>query len=386
MRASVLLALLVIFTLPGAAAAAPPAQAAGWGPVVSVSQSPDNYAFGATATYDVFGALHIAWEQWDNKRDETARIFYRTNRGGAWGEPTVVSGGVRPARMPALAADAAGNVHLAFAGGERGTSNQIFYAALTADNRWHGPTLVQDTNRKNGAARPTIISDAGSNAHVLWMHDKPGGYDIAMRTHRADGEWSDMSYVIKNDRYSDRPRGLAIGGTLHVVTKLRTDDGDIIAYTQGDGRNWSEPRRLSSGDTRIVYAPSITTDGWRLFAAWDHAPGDHDIHFAMSSDGGASWTNPVRVDRPKGIATNPSLTTVAGRLLLVWQLEDRLLARPMDLGSLEWGGIDELNRDHKGEVKEPELVSGPGDQAAVVWHQRRGDTDMYEILLAEWRK
>jgi hypothetical protein len=381
----VLLILSLLFAQ-GSVAAAPSAHSPTWGPVVAASQSPGDNAFGATATYDVFGALHIAWEQWDGKREETARIFYRSNRGGQWSASSVVSGDVRPARMPSLAADAAGNVHLAFAGGEHGTSNRIFYAALTADNLWHGPTLVQDTNRKNGAARPTVITDAGSNAHVIWMHDKPGGYDIAMRTHRPDGSWSEMAYVVKNPGYTDRPRGLALGGTLHVVVKLRTDKGDIVAYTQNDGRGWSAPRQLSAGDTRLVYAPSITTDGWRLFAAWDHAPGDHDIHFAMSSDGGATWTQPVRADRPKGIATNPSLTTVAGLLLLVWQLEDRLLARPMDLGSLEWGQIEEINRDYKGEVKEPEIVSGPGDHAAVVWHQRRGDSGAYEVLLAEWRK
>jgi hypothetical protein len=350
-----------------------------WGRPIVVSQVPDSHAFTPTLTFDPAGALHIAWEQWQGRDGNTAQIFYLNNRSGGWSEPVVVSGAVQPARAPALAADAAGNVHLVFAGGERGVSNQIYYAALTADGAWHGPTLAQDTQRKNGAARPSLITDAAANTTLVWMHDKPGGYDIAKRTHYADGSWGDMHLIIKNAGYTDRPRGLAIGETLHVVARMRTDDGDRVGYTQGAGDSWSKTRYLG-GDDKLVYAPTLATDGWRLFAAWDY---DHDIHFAMSEDGGANWTPSVRVDRPKGVATVPSLTTSAGQLLLVWQLKDRLLFRPMDLGSMEWGLIEELNRDYKGgEVIDAELVSGPGDQAAVVWQQRRADSGTFEVVFA----
>lgn len=376
-RIATTVALALALLLPCAATAEGP----GWNEPIILSGDEERYAFDATLTFDTSGAIHVAWEQWSGREGDDAQIFYRTNKGGTWSDAVPVSGDVRPARTPALAADASGTVHLAFAAGSRGASNQIYYAALTPDGAWHGPELVDEVGRKNGAARPTIITDAAGAAHILWMRFRDNGYDVASRTHYPAGGWSELRYVLKDPGFTDRPRGVAIGEQLHVMAKASTPEGDRIAYVQGSGGNWSQPAWLSDGQ-QAAYAPVLATDGWRLFAAWDYK---HDIHFASSEDGGASWVSQGRVDRHKGVATSPAMTTVAGKVLLAWQLHDRLMARTLDLASGQWDTIQQLNASYeRNDVKDPELASGPGDQAAVVWSQRNGDTQSFEVLLAQW--
>ena len=78
---------------------------------------------------------------------------------------------------PTIAADSAGNAHVAWQNGDSPTNFEIYYRKSTNG----GSTWL--TNQRlswnsGGSKDPLIAVDSSSNLHVVWGDDTPGNYEI----------------------------------------------------------------------------------------------------------------------------------------------------------------------------------------------------------------
>jgi len=99
------------------------------------------------------------------------------------------------------------------------------------------------------------------------------------------------------------PQILAHGDTLHVVYE-NTNQFDKISYLRSDnsGEGWAEPIVLSADSSQTVF-PRILHNGTLLMALWRNIayyqePRNWNIGFALSSDNGLTWTEPLYIINP----------------------------------------------------------------------------------------
>jgi len=95
---------------------------------------------------------------------------------------------------------------------------------------------------------------------------------------------------------------------------------DIFFIKSTDGGNtFSKPLNLSN-DSGLSYQPRIVTDEKNgVYVVWtDNFPGNYDILFTKSSDGGDSFDKPVILSSLKGVSNFPNIAASGNNVYVVW--------------------------------------------------------------------
>ncbi len=140
------------------------------------------------------GDFTAAWVDGDGP---ARRIAVSRLAAGGWSRPgrLPAAGFVGAALAPALAADPAGNVALAWEQADRaaaaGARYAIFASRFTAAARhWSAPRRIDDP-RAASAGSPVLAADAAGNVHCAWYQESPQGMQIyAARYDPADDRWA----------------------------------------------------------------------------------------------------------------------------------------------------------------------------------------------------
>ena len=211
------------------------------------------------------GALHAAWTEYEG-RLWTSRS---TDGGASFARPVHVAGdGDRPARAPALAVDAAGQIHLAWTIGEDRAAD--IRVAVSADG-----------GRTFGA--PAVLPSAGHSDAPRLAADSRG------RLHLVYGESPDGPLRQYRIRYARRDAGQ---------------------------RRFSEARTVAvpGNGLESVNFPDIAVDADdRLYVVWERFPDQRaysrGLGFTVSRDGGESFADPevVPMSAPGERGVNGSL-------------------------------------------------------------------------------
>lgn len=279
-------------------------------------------------------------------------------------------------------------------------------AAQEAFARWAAPQVLFDTSQGYGEHH-SLVADLFGNAHLVWEHN-PSAPSLNDPNYRPDdtlfyynrwngNEWTPpVDVLFGNITY---PRIAADPmGKLHLVFA----NTQCTAYTsapvlQADSaQHWSQPNCI--GPRALNHAVAADSTG-ALHAVLAQS---EQLLYIQSTDGGATWSNPVAVTETPGNATYvPSLVAdVKGSLHAVWteaQLPDGI---PMlgiyysrsDDGGQTWTTSQQLM---EGNYRDPN-VTVFDDNVYVVWNsgvvisrrflaysQDRGRTWTEPILIVE---
>jgi hypothetical protein len=168
--------------------------------------------------------------------------------------------------------------------------------------------------------KPYIVADTtngphSGNLYVGWTRWTLTGSEI--RLSRSTDAGKTWSKPVEIDRHPGLPRddnGAAEGfagvvgpdGTLYVVW---SQDNQIVFTVSRDGGKTFSPARDVIHTAPIMFAvqtlerangfPQISIDPahGKLYVTWsDYRNGDLDVFFAVSTDGGRTWSAPVRVN------------------------------------------------------------------------------------------
>jgi len=289
---------------------------------------------GVTAlTTDPQGKLYAMWSQSAAEGEPGTLLYVAVWDGTRWsrGVPVLAPqntagtiGGDRVAQ-PALAADTQGRLHAVWSGGAGG---QIFYS-------WK---YARDAGTSLGWATPVALpSQAGS------------------------GSWPDVVADPRED-------------TLHVIYAVPYNEGRGIYYVRSNdgGTTWQKPVLVfdavaakweSADKARLVLDANANV----LHAVWLRASllsgtGTQAVYYARSSDGGQTWSAPVKV--AEGAVDWPRIVVgSANQVYLVWNQARARTAGADGLPSAEvWGQFSTDGGQRWSEaarVRGFEQVSGP---------------------------
>src|SRR4030043_1036144 len=87
-----------------------------------------------------------------------------------------------------------------------------------------------------------------------------------------------------------------------------------IAY----GDTWTTGKRLTNNAGSSSY-PAIAVDGSNIYVVWeDNTPGNLEIYFKKSDDGGATWTTNKRLTNNAGYSVVPAIAVDGSNIYVVW--------------------------------------------------------------------
>jgi hypothetical protein len=218
----------------------------------------------------------FAYAVWDRLRDFAVPPPDGSPRPGFRGGP--VGARERAARLKE-AAEAAGR-------GEQPEQepDQIFF---------EGPTLfTRTTNGGRSWERPRVIFDPGPNAQTInnIVVVQPNGTVFDFFTQVFSNGGTRIGFVRSFDKGRTFPGGPRYAATIATVRGVVTPDTQELVR-----------------DASILYDPAVDPENGNLYLVWQDVRfrGIDEVAFSMSTDGGGSWSEPVRVNKTPTIRGNP---------------------------------------------------------------------------------
>jgi Tol biopolymer transport system component len=178
------------------------------------------------------------------------------------------------------------------------------------------------TNNKGDSENPAIAVN-GSNLYVVWSDETPGKYGIYFLRSGSGGKtWKAPQRLTENYVFYKDPAIAVNESSVYVVwsdSPPEKPETEIYFLRSTDGgETWKAPKRLTN-TSRTSCDPSIAVDGSNLYVVWvDITPGNPEIYFIRSSDGGKTWKAPKRLTDNKGESNGPAIITNGLNLYVFW--------------------------------------------------------------------
>jgi len=285
--------------------------------------------------------------------------------GGAhWTPLGQASEGPIASRLAALAADAAGRVHVVWTRYDDGVG-KVYYREWAPSAGGGAAGAWTETQRRISpagvyAGYPAVALDRSGHPHVVWYGIREGATPAPTK----HGSIYEIIYSGYDGRVWSRPSLISTGppdainpalvsdftGRLHAVWYQYNGRDYQVRYAQYDGR-WGAPEGVSR-TTTDEFNPDVTADGQgRLALVWEqHDARGSAIDYARRT--GGSWGAPVAVSAPSAAgqtaggvpAFHPSVATdPTGAIWTAWDADDgQIYARRYKNG---WGPVLRLTGD-----------------------------------------
>jgi hypothetical protein len=257
---------------------------------------------------------------------------------------------------------------------------------------WTHSAIPADASSRN--FEPKAVWGRDGSLVVVWSDERRGQrlFDVYARRSPDGGKtWDPEQLVSRFPRQlpSDlNARPMLVGDgqdrVWSVWVGVRSGRSALYLTRSTDGgRTWTDPQALT-GDSESVFAQSLLRAGKHMLLLWqDTRTGQDKAYAASSTDDGATWTNPVRVDHlpaDSQVAVDgvTGLLAPDGEALVAWKdgrngRTDIFLARSTD-GGRTWGSEDRrLDMDEPGTAVsgEPMLARSSDGRVALAWEDDR---------------
>ena len=214
--------------------------------------------------------------------------------------------------FPRIAADSSGHLHLVWFTGESGDENVFYKKSTNAGTSWSARTRL---SYSSGLSQdPDIAVDSSDALHVVWFDSGPGNYEIYHKKSADGGDsWSSSRRTTWTSTLSRYP-ALAIDAedALHLLWEENVSGNFDIFYKKStDGSaTWSTAKRLTWTSGLSQYPAIAAGPSNGLHLVWtDDTPGDFEIFYRRSTDGGAVWSTSQKLAWITYEATRPDIVS-----------------------------------------------------------------------------
>ena len=260
------------------------------------------------------------------------------------------------------------NIYVVWTDSTSGIGEIYFKKSADGGATWNkNKRLINNAGYSYG---PAIAVD-GQNIYVVWPDDTPGNAEIYFKTSDDGGAtWTTDKRLTNNAGFSGHPAIAVDGQNIYVVWDDDTPGNSEVYFKQSDdgGATWTTNRRLTN-NAGYSALPTIAVNGQNIYVVWfDDTPGNGEIYFRKSGDGGATWTKSVRFTNNPGYAENPIIAVDGQNVYVVW-LDDT----PADIyfkksgdGGATWTANRRLT-NNAGASYNPKIAVN-GQSLYVVWY------------------
>jgi len=270
---------------------------------------------------DSSGDLHVLWADDPVGNSE---IYYRksTDGGGTWTASRRLTWTSGHSFVPDIGFDPSGNIHVVWSDYTPG-NHEIYYKKST-DGGASWSTSQRLTSNAGASISPVIGVDSFGHLHVVWQDDTPGHWEVYYKRSPDGGAtWTASQRLTWSSSMSGSPViAVDSSGHLHVVWQGSASGNVEVFYKKSadGGTSWTISRRLSL-TSGVSFTPVIAVDSSdNLHVAWaDDTPGNYEIYYKKSTDGGASWTANERLTWTSSYSWEPSIAVdSSGTVHIVW--------------------------------------------------------------------
>ena len=195
-------------------------RADGWGPVMTVSESP--------------GDIHIVqmsragdgtvWYVWAQQQGGNFDLYGRSTSGGAWSSTVRLTEAPQPDVLPRMATATDGTIWLAWQGFRDGQSD--IFASRLVDGEWSTAQRVSSSDANDW--EPDIVVGKEGEVHIAWDTYDRGNYDVVARS------WG-------GDRWDAGPQAVAATPLYEAHVSLAVDGQNRLwAAWNESGLNWGK--------------------------------------------------------------------------------------------------------------------------------------------------
>jgi BNR repeat-like domain len=280
-------------------------------------------SYWATIATDSSGGIHVAWEDFTPEHNA---IYYKksTDGGRTWTTSRCLTSTLGNSYNSAIAVDSSDYLHLVW-NDDTPANLEIYYKKSTDRGvTWSAGKRL--TWNSGDSGWPAIAVDSVNNLHVSWMDQTPGNDEIFYKKSTDRGvTWAAATRLTWTSPGLNIYVEMAVdpSDNLHLVWHGRrpTPSQEIYYRKSTDkGTTWMSIQRLTWTSGWSDY-PDIATDAaGSLHVVWfDDTPGQAEIYYKMSTDGGVTWTAGKRLTSNAGNSNAPALAAESsGNLHVVW--------------------------------------------------------------------
>ena len=280
---------------------------------------------------------------------------------------------------PKIAVDSADNLHFVWREDKSG-NYEIFYKKSTdGGSTWSAP--VRLTWGPEQSKNPLIAADSGSNIYVFWINSDTTYVrgDLYFRKSTDQGEtWLPTNRItwIKSYEFPavtlDENDNIYLSCVTSDPPYLGGDNELFLKKSTDGGASWF-PRTKLTWNSGLSWGPDIETDSNNfIHLTWiDNTPGNIEIFYKQSTDGGAGWSKPQRLTWNPGDSYNPKIATDSNNNVFVVWYDDMygqnevFFKKSTDEG-LTWGATQRLTWNNRLDDL-PQIAVDSLDTLHVVW-------------------
>jgi len=333
---------------------------------------------------DSSNTIHVVWEDDISGNRE---IYYTrsTDEGITWSAAQRLTWNSGECRFPAIAIDGSDTIHVVWEDDTPG--NHDIYYTRSADKGLTWSAAQRLTWNSGGSYNANLAIDGSGTIHVVWDDDTPGNFEIYYRRSSDGGAtWSAAKRLTWNSGESRFP-AIAIdgSGTIHIVWDDNTPGSAEIYYkgsTDG-GSTWSPAKRLtwtSGGSYDAVLAIESSNT---IHVVWfDFTPGNVELYYKRSSDGGATWSAASRLTSNSGGSYCPAIARDGSDAIhVVWEDQtpgfSEIYYKKSTDGGTTWSQDNRLTWN-SGTSADPVIAIDTNSIIHVVWFDHTpGNPEIY---------
>jgi hypothetical protein len=275
---------------------------------------------GANLSIDSSDNIYVSWY---NYTPGPADIYYMksTNGGTTWTTKRL-TWNPGDSVFPHMAIDSSDNIHIVWYDNSPGNAEIYYKMSTNGGTAW---TTKRLTWSPESSASPTIAVDSSNRIHVVWHDDTPGKSEIYYKRSTDGGATWATKRLTWSAGHSYIPTiAIDSSNNIHVVFYDFTPGNYEIFYRKSTdgGLTWTG-KRLTWNPGNSYY-PDINADSSdNIHVSWFDStpPGNYEIYYTGSTDGGATW-NEKRLTWSTGYSSGTALTSdVNDNILVVWSDE-----------------------------------------------------------------
>ena len=305
-----------------------------------------------SAQLNIAGSGNNLLAVWQDRRSARADIFasYSLNGGLSWSNPDI-----------AVATESRQKLEPKVAWGYKQRAYVVYarFSGQGSSSTSAGPRYVYLRRSVNGGASwgtPVTVSTGSSSGDALWL-------SMAV----SPGTLGDTVVVCWTE--------MVIVSPINPTNRVRCN------ISLNSGQSFGSSSVVASGVAKDAIVPSMTMDGQYTYVTWQQGT---EIYAARASRTNFTFTSATKLSTAAG--RKPKIATDSkGRVIVVWEdisgkLIDLYAAASTNSGAA-WGKPARVDNDAplvNGDSTNPMIVYRPGNKAMVVWEDtNRGKRDIY---------
>ena len=261
----------------------------------------------------------------------------------------------------------------------------LFFALTPAQADWTPAKRLTWTS--GFSFGPAVAIDSSDSIHIVWFDSTPGNYQIFYKRSTDGGtSWSvNQRLTWSSVDCSDPAIALDSGDSLHVVWYDDMPGNNEIYYKKSTngGTSWSPAKRLTwtSGSSTV---PAIAVDSSdAVHIVWqENMSGNDEVYSKNSSDGGTTWTAAKRLTWTSSDSRSPALAIDSSDIIYaVWDDpspgNSEIFGKRSTDGGVTWSTVRRLTWT-SGWSYAPDIAIAPPNTIHLVWGAEiPGDTEIF---------